>query len=107
MGWWAVAAILAGFWALAQLNLDCMHESRSKAELGRVRLAEIEAVEDIHQAALRDALGRCPSGAAREPCRSEVERRFDAAWQKQKAEIEEKYRRMLEEFQVRCRASLT
>ncbi len=30
-----------------------------------------------------------------------------SAWTTQKAQIEEKYRRILEEFEVRCRASLT
>ena len=42
-----------------------------------------------------------------ERCRTETRQRFGTAWTKQKAQIEEKYRRILEEFEVRCRASLT
>ena len=89
------------------MDLDCAHKSRSRAQLDRTRLAEIEAAEDIAQAALGEALGGCLAGAEPERCRQETRERFSAAWTRQKAQIEDKYRRMLEEFEVGCRASLT
>ena len=107
MRWWLPLVLAAGFWGIAQLDLDCAHKSRSRAQLDRTRLAEIEAAEDIAQAALGEALGGCLAGAEPERCRQETRERFSAAWTRQKAQIEDKYRRMLEEFEVGCRASLT
>ena len=89
------------------MDLDCAHKSRARAQLDRILLAEIEAAEDTAQAALGEALGGCLAGAAPERCRQETRERFSAAWTRQKAQIEDKYRRMLEEFEVGCRASLT
>ena len=107
MPWWALLLVLAGFWGIAQMNLDCAQKSRSRAELDRALLAEIETAEDFAQAALGEALGRCLAGPKPERCRQETRQQFSAAWTTQKAQIQEKYRRMLEEFEVRCRASLT
>ncbi|MBI2544740.1 MAG: hypothetical protein HYY64_06810 [Candidatus Rokubacteria bacterium] len=107
MGAWALPLLLVGFWGIAQLDLDCAHKSRSRAQLDRIRLAEIETAEDNAQAALREALGGCLAGAEPDRCRQETRQRFSAAWTTQKTQIEEKYRRLQEEFEVRCRASLT
>jgi hypothetical protein len=108
MRWWGLSLVLAaGFWGIAQLDLDCAHKSESRAQLDRTLLAEIEAAEDTDQAALREALGGCLAGPEPERCRQETRERFSAAWTRQKAQIEDKYRRILEEFEVRCRASLT
>ena len=96
-----------GVWGIAQLDLDCAHKSRSRAQLDRALLAEIEAAEDDSQAAFRQALGGCLAAAGPERCREETRQRFSAAWTTQKAQIEGKYRGMLEEFEVRCRRSLT
>jgi hypothetical protein len=107
MRWWGLPVVLIGLWGIAQLDLDCAHKSRSRAQLDRTLLAEIEAAEDADQAALREALGGCLVGAEPERCRQETRERSSAAWTRQKAQIEDKYRRILEEFEVRCRASLT
>ena len=107
MGWWALSLFLAGFWGIAQWDLDCAPKSRSRTQLDRTLLAEIEAAEDTAQAELREALGGCVTGAEPERCRQETRQRFSAAWTRQKVQIEDKYRRILEEFEVRCRASLT
>ena len=107
MRWWGLPLVLVGFWGIAQLDLDCAHKSRSRAQLDRVLLAEIETAEDIAQAALREALGGCLEGTEPERCRQETRQRFSAIWTKQRAQIEEKYRRLREEFEVGCRASLT
>jgi len=107
MRWWGVPVVLVGLWGITQLDLDCAHKSGSRAQLGRTLLAEIEAAEDADQAALREALGGCLAEAEPERCRQETRERFSAAWARQKAQIEDKYRRILEEFEVRCRASLT
>lgn len=91
----------------AQLELDCARPEAARDLIGRVMLADIEGAEDIHRAAMWDAFGRCAAGPAREPCVTEAKRRFEADWERQKAAIEAKYRKMLEDFQQRCRASLT
>jgi hypothetical protein len=102
-----VPLVLGGLWGLVQLDLDCAQRSRSRAQLDRTRLAEIEGAEDTAQAALREALGGCLAAADPERCRQETRQRLTAAWTIERAQIEEKYQRMLEEFEVRCRASLT
>jgi hypothetical protein len=108
MRWWGLPLVLVGFWGIAQLDLfDCAHKSRSRAQLDRILLAEIETAEDAAQARLREALGGCLAAAGPERCREETRQRFSAAWTTQKVQIEDKYRRILEEFEVRCRASLT
>lgn len=107
MRYWALPFVLVGFWGIAQMNLDCAQKSRSRAELDRALLAEIETAEDTAQAALGEALGRCLAGPEPERCRQETRQQFGTAWTTQKAQIEEKYGRILEEFEVRCRASLT
>ena len=75
--------------------------------VGRLRLAEIEGAEDIHRAAMWDAFGRCPAGAAGQPCRDEERRRFERQWEEQKRRIDDKYRSVLGEFEQRCRATIT
>ena len=99
--------ILGGLWGLTQLNLDCAHKSKSRLQLDRTLLAEIESAEDAAQAALREALGGCLAGTEPERCRQETRERSSAAWTREKAHIQDKYRRILEEFEVRCRRSLT
>ncbi|HEY7251497.1 MAG TPA: hypothetical protein VIG37_13460 [Methylomirabilota bacterium] len=86
-----------------QPTLDCAHPAEARSWIGRLRLAEIEGAEDIHRAAMWDAFGRCPAGAAGEPCREAERRRFDAQWEEQKRGIEDKYRGVLGEFEQRCR----
>ena len=75
--------------------------------LGRMRLAEIEGAEDIHRAAMWDAFGQCPAGAAGEPCREAERRRFDARWEAQKRGIEDRYRTLLDELEQRCRTVIS
>ncbi len=99
--------LLLGFLGVIQLDLDCAQMGRSRTQLARALLAEIEAAEDIAQAAFREALGRCPGGPAGARCRRETEGRFSAAWVTQKADIEARYERTLQEFEVRCRASIS
>ncbi len=41
------------------------------------------------------------------PVGSESARRFDAQWDEQKRQIEAKYRRMLSDFEERCRSSIS
>jgi len=97
------ASTLAGS-AGAQTELDCSRPAESRALIGRLELAEIEGAEDIHRAAMWEAFGHCPAGAAGEPCRARERRRFEAQWEEQKRRIEGKYRGVLAEFEQRCRA---
>lgn len=90
--------------ALAQADLDCDQPTEARAVIGRLRLAEIEGAEDIHRARMWDAFGRCPAGAAGEPCRQAERRRFDARWDEEKGRIEAKYRSILQDFEQRCRS---
>ena len=54
-----------------------------------------------------EAFGRCTPGRAGEPCRERERRRFDAQRDEQKRQIEAKYRRMLSDFEERCRSSIS
>ena len=51
-----------------------------------------------------EAFGRCPEGAAGGPCRTAEQRRFEAEWEGQRAQIDAKYRAVLSDFERRCRA---
>jgi hypothetical protein len=102
---WAAAALLLTLGG-AQIELDCGRPGQARHHLGRLRLAEIEGAEDIHRAAMWEAFGRCPAGAEGEACREATRQRFGAAWDQQRQAIEAKYRRMLAEFEERCRSSI-
>ena len=88
----------------AQSELDCARPIQGRELIARLRLAEIEGAEDIHRAAMWEAFGRCPEGAAGGPCRTAEQRRFEAEWEGQRAQIDAKYRAVLSDFERRCRA---
>ena len=101
--------MLAGalLWAAAhaQIDLDCQSPAAAKALIGQTMLSEIEGAEDISRAAMWEAFGRCDPGPDRPACVSQAQKRFESAWDREKAAIEMKYRRILEEFEARCRSS--
>ena len=104
-GWFAggiLLLVLAG----AQIELDCARPGQARRELDRLRLAEIEGAEDIHRAVMWEAFGRCPAGTAGQPCRERERQRFGVQWDQQREQIEAKYRRLLAEFDDRCRSSI-
>lgn len=91
----------------AQPDLDCARPTQGRELIARLRLAEIEGAEDIHRAAMWEAFGRCPEGAAGGPCRTAEQQRFGAEWERTRARIEAKYRGVLSEFERRCRAIIS
>jgi hypothetical protein len=103
---WLLGAILSGTLLGAETDLDCARPDQAKIWLARLMLSEIEGAEDIHRAAMWDAFGRCAPGANGGPCRESQRRRFEAQWDRQKKEIEDKYRKMLSDFEDRCRAAI-
>lgn len=99
--------VLAAVLLLAEADLDCARPIQSRSYIAKLRLADIEGAEDVHREALWRAFGRCPAGPGQAACRAEQQRRFDAEWQETKAAIDAKYRKMAEDFEVRCRASIS
>ena len=91
----------------AQSEADCARPARGRELIARLRLAEIEGAEDIHRAAMWEAFGRCPEGAAGGVCRIAAQRRFEAEWDGRRAEIDAKYRAVLRDFERRCQASIS
>lgn len=91
----------------AQSEADCARPAQGRALIARLRLAEIEGAEDIHRAAMWEAFGRCPEGAAGGACRIAEQRRFEAEWDGKRAEIDAKYRAALSDFERRCQASIS
>ncbi len=67
-----------------------------------LRLAEIEGAEDIHRAQMWEAFGHCPSGDGGGPCRAGERRRFEARWEAKRRAIEDKYRDLQTDFELRC-----
>jgi hypothetical protein len=53
-----------------------------------------------------EAFGGCEPGNTGQPCRDRERRRFDARWDQEKQQLEAKYRRMLSDFEERCRSSI-
>jgi hypothetical protein len=101
--WMVLGAALTA----AQLDLDCAVPERSRALIEYARLSEIEQVEDIHRDALDKALARCPLGSGREACRTVRRRAADVDWQRKQAEIKARYDKLHQDFEERCRASIT
>ena len=107
----AAACLVGALWIAppgqAQSEPDCAQPTQGRDFIARLRLAEIEGAEDIHRAAMWEAFGRCPEGAAGGPCRTAEQRRFEAAWEGKQAQIDAKYRAALSDFERRCRAIIT
>ena len=91
----------------AQSEPDCDRPAQGRELIARLRLAEIEGAEDIHRAAMWEAFGRCPEGAAGTPCRTAERQRFEAEWEGIRARIEAKYRGVLSDFERRCRTIIS
>jgi hypothetical protein len=91
----------------ASADLDCAFPLEARAHVARLRLAEIEYAEDVHREAHWDELGRCPRGAQYLPCRAAIAQRFEALWEEKRRAIDAKYRRMLDDYEERCRASVS
>jgi len=92
----------------AQLEMDCARPQQARNVVGRLMLSEIEGAEDTNRAAMWEAFGRCPTGAGADAaaCRKKEQKRFEAMWEQQKRVIQDKYRKMLSEFEARCQASV-
>jgi hypothetical protein len=103
---WFGASLLMLVLVAGDLELDCSRPGQARGVVGRLLLAEIEGAEDIHRAAMWEAFGRCAPGSAGQPCRERERRRFDARWDQEKRQLEAKYRRMLSDFEERCRSSI-
>jgi hypothetical protein len=104
---WLVAVALAVLLEAPQPELDCARPTSARNLIGRLRLSEIEWAEDVNRAAMWDAFGRCAAAPGADACRQEQRQRFSAELERQTADIDAKYGRMLREFEARCRASIT
>jgi hypothetical protein len=102
-----IGLALTGVLLMAQADLDCARPIQSRNFIAKLRLAEFEWAEDVHREALWNAFGRCPAGPGQAACRAEQQRRFDAEWQKIREGIDAKYRKMEEDFDLRCQASIS
>ena len=103
---WFFWAILSGILLGAETDLDCARLDQARIWLSRLMLSEIEGAEDIHRTAMWEAFGRCGTSPVGDLCRESKRQRFEATWERQKKEIEDKYRKMLANFEERCRASI-
>jgi hypothetical protein len=107
----AAVCLVVALWSAspgqAQSEPDCSRPAQGRELIARLRLAEIEGAEDIHRAAMWEAFGRCPEGAAGGACRIAEQRRFEAEWDGKRAEIDAKYRAALSDFERRCQASIS
>ena len=102
---WVVGVILGWSISWAQLEMDCARPQQARNVVGRLMLSEIEGAEDSNRAAMWEAFGRCPGGPGATACRQKEQQRFEAQWERQKKAMEDKYRKMLSEFEERCQAS--
>ena len=75
--------------------------------IGRARLSEIEWAEDVNREAMWQAFGRCSGQPGAEACRERERQRFSDDLDAVVAAIDAKYRRISEEFEARCRTSIT
>jgi hypothetical protein len=103
---WLLWAILSGTLLGVETDLDCARPDQARIWLGRLMLSEIEGAEDVHRAAMWEAFGRCAPSANGGLCRESERQRFEAQWERQKKEIEDKYRKIMSNFEERCRAAI-
>lgn len=106
MAGWFIWMALGAAGAAAQLDLDCAAPERARALIEYAWLSEIEQVEDIHRDLLDKALARCPAGQGRPACRTDQRRQADLEWERKLTDIKARYEKMLNDFEVRCRASI-
>jgi hypothetical protein len=86
------------------LELTCADRAASLQQIGRARMSELEQAEDAALGTLREALGGCgPAPARCERARAD----FDADLARARATIEERYRRIRDEYEARCRLPVT
>jgi len=104
---WLTGFLLTGALLGAQMDLDCSSPGQARAWIGRLMLSEIEGAEDENRATMWEAFGRCPPGPKAGTCREDARRSFEAQWDERKRAIQDKYRKMLADFEERCRASIT
>ena len=88
-----------------QLELTCADRGASLQQIGRARISELEQAEDAAWGTLREALARCAPASDR--CETARRADFDASVALARTAIEERYRRVLEEFEARCRLPVT
>ena len=86
---------------VASLQLTCVDRAASTEQLGRARLSELEQAEDVAWGILHDALARCR--AAADGCDARRRAEFDTRMADARASIEARYRRLLDDFETRCR----
>jgi hypothetical protein len=103
---WLFWAVLSGTLLGVETDLDCSRLDQARIWLSRLMLSEIEGAEDVHRAAMWEAFGRCATNAIGGLCRETERHRFEARWDQQKKEIEDKYRKMLSAFEEGCRAAI-
>ena len=89
------------------LDLDCGQRDAAVTLIGRARLSEIEWAEDVNREAMWQAFGGCSGQPGAEACRERERLRFTADLDAALAAIDDKYRRIFEDFEARCRASIT
>jgi hypothetical protein len=103
---WTLGLALLSVLEGADLDLDCRRPGASRTLIGQAMLSEIEWAEDVSREAMWQAFGRCASESLPETCRAGERRRFEADLAREKAAIEAKYQRILEDFDARCQASI-
>jgi hypothetical protein len=96
-----VGAVVIGVTLGAQMEPTCAHRTTSLQQIGRARLSELEHAEDAAWGILREGLARC--APVDTPCEAARRADFDAGLARARTLIEERYRRVLEEFEARCR----
>ena len=100
-----VGALVLGVTLGAQMELTCADRTTSLQQIGRARLSELEHAEDAAGGILREGLARCAPVDAR--CEAARRADFDTRVARARTVIEERYRRILEEFETRCRLPVT
>ena len=96
-----VRILVIGVTLWTQLELTCADRAASLQQIGRARVSELEQAEDAAWGTLREALARCAS--ARDGCEAARRADFDASMARARTAIDERYRRVLEDFEARCR----
>jgi len=88
-----------------QLELTCADRGASLQQIGRARVSELEQAEDVAWGSLHEGLARC--ALASPGCETARRADFDTSVARARTAIEERYRRVLEEFEARCRLPVT
>ena len=104
----AAGLLLSGIalWTAAGVDPECADEGWKRQVFAQARLFELHDTEEKFRTGLALELAGCLPGPAGGACRTRAQSRFQSERDNPRSEIDDRYRRLLREFEDRCRSTI-